>query len=131
MLSVSPEGFAEEFAIHDYEGFEGVQVSEYSEIVEVHELACFIVEHGKLGAGVLEYYGGDLEEAREALSDRYCGCYSSLADYAQSIIEETPEVPDHLARYIDYERMGRDMEPGGDVLAIETGFKEVRIFWPD
>jgi len=31
--------------------------------------------------------------------------------------------------YIDYERMGRDVELGGDIFTIETGYQEVHIFW--
>jgi len=59
----------------------------------------------------------------------YCGCYASLADYAEELTEETTQIPEHLALYIDYEKMGRDMELGGDVFTIETGYQEVHIFW--
>jgi len=45
MLANSPEGFAEEYAIHDYEGFEGYQLSEYEGIKSVHEIASFIEDH--------------------------------------------------------------------------------------
>ena len=31
--------------------------------------------------------------------------------------------------YIDYERMGRDMEMNGDIYAIETTYDEVHIFY--
>ncbi|MBN4078634.1 antirestriction protein ArdA [Gammaproteobacteria bacterium AH-315-C21] len=30
--------------------------------------------------------------------------------------------------YIDYERMGRDMEMSGDIFTVETGYKQVHIF---
>jgi hypothetical protein len=46
----SPVEGAEEFAIHDYEGFEGVSISEYAGIDSVARIAVFIAEHGKLGA---------------------------------------------------------------------------------
>ncbi len=36
MLSESPEGFAEGYAIHDYKGFGGYSVSEYEGIQPVH-----------------------------------------------------------------------------------------------
>lgn len=42
--------------------------------------------------------------------------------------EVTTQIPENLKYYIDYERMGRDLEIN-DVLAIETGFEEVHIFW--
>ena len=44
MLAESPEDFAEEYAIHDYEGFGGYSVSEYEDIQSVHEVTCFIEE---------------------------------------------------------------------------------------
>nr|WP_281182444.1 antirestriction protein ArdA [Alteromonas confluentis] len=66
---------------------------------------------------------------KKAIEENYCGCYASLADYAEELTEETTQIPEHLAFYIDYEKMGRDMELGGDVSTIETGYQEVYIFW--
>jgi antirestriction protein ArdA len=40
MLASSPEGFAEEYAIHDYEGFDGYSLGEYEGIEAAHEIAC-------------------------------------------------------------------------------------------
>ncbi len=129
MLDASPEGFAEEWAIHDYEGFEGLGICEYEGLESVHEKAQFIESHGKLGALVADHWCGDLEEAARALEENYAGEHTSLVDYAQDLTEETGDVPQHLANYIDYERMGRDMELGGDVYTLETGFEEVHVFW--
>ncbi|PQA89218.1 antirestriction protein ArdA [Hyphococcus luteus] len=42
--------------------------------------------------------------------------------------EETTKTPKNLQYYIDYERMGRDLEMN-DVLAVETGFEVVHVFW--
>lgn len=127
MLATSPIPGAEEHAIHDYEGFEGASVSEYAGIAEVAELAAFIEEHGAIAGKLVEYFG-DLEEAKAALEDRYCGVHSSVADFAQQITEETTTIPANLQYYIDWERMGRDLTMS-DILAIETGFEEVHIFW--
>lgn len=52
-----------------------------------------------------------------------------MADYAQELTEDTGNIPSHLEMYIDYERMGRDMELGGDIFTIETGYQEVQLFW--
>ncbi|ADM09240.1 putative antirestriction protein [Parvularcula bermudensis HTCC2503] len=127
MLASSPIPDAEEYAIHDYEGFEGARIEEYSGVDHVAEIAAFIDEHGEIAGKLMEYFC-DLEDAREAIEDRYCGSYISLADYAQEITEQTMEVPQSLQFYIDYEAMGRDLEIN-DVLAIETGFEVVHIFW--
>ncbi len=67
MLSESPEGFAEEYAIHDYEGFGGYSVSEYEGIQTLHEIACFIEEHPDLAGELLSHFGGHLEDAQKAM----------------------------------------------------------------
>ena len=127
MLKASPIENAEKFAIHDYEGFEGVSISEYSGIEEVAELAEFIEEHGTLGGELIVHFN-DLDHARETIEGHYHGEYSSLADFAQELTEETTQIPDNLEYYIDYEAMARDLEIN-DVLAIETSHNEVHVFW--
>ena len=127
MLKASPIAGAEEFAIYDYEGFEDARIEEYQSIDSVAEVAEFIREHRKLGGKLLEYFG-DLDDARTAMEEEYRGEYSSLADFAQELTEETTEIPENLQYYIDYERMGRDLEIN-DVLTVEMGLEVVLIFW--
>lgn len=127
MLKASPIPNAEEWAIHDYEGFHGIILSEWESFEQVHAIASFVEEYGELGAELYSY-SNDLEEAREALCDRYVGSHSSLADFAQDLTEDTTTIPKNLAFYIDYYRMARDMEMSGDIFAIETAH-EVHIFW--
>jgi len=127
MLAASPVSGAEEHAIHDYEGFEGVSIREYESVQHVADLAAFIEEHGAIAGKLVEYFN-DLEEAREALEDHYCGVYASVADFAQEITGGTTKIPESLQYYIDWERMGRDMALC-DILAIEKGLGEVHIFW--
>ncbi len=130
MLKASPVADeTEEYAIHDFEGFGSYSVSEYSGIEELHEVACFIEEYPEIGSEFLAHLGDDLEEARKAIEENYSGCYSSLADFAQELTESTSEVPTHLEFYIDYDRMGRDMEMSGDIFTIETAHDEVHVFW--
>ena len=101
MLFASPiEEDAEEWAIHDYEGFEGAEVGEYYSFASVVELADYIRERGELGAQVLNYYGGNIEDAK-ARFDEYAGEYDSLADYAEELTEQSGEtIPERLAPYI-------------------------------
>lgn len=129
MLAQSPEEFAEEYAIHDYEGFGGYSLGEYEGIETAHEIACFIEEYPGLSGELLNHFGGDLDEAKTAIEDNYSGCYKSLADYAQELTGETTQIPETLAYYIDYERMGRDMELSGDIYTIKTGYEELHVFW--
>lgn len=129
MLKASPEEFAEEYAIHDYEGFGGYGLGEYEGIEATHEIACFIEEYPEIGGELLSHFGGSLEDAKKAAEENYSGCYSSLADYAQELTEQTSQIPENLAYYIDYERMGRDMEMSGDIYTIETAHDELHVFW--
>lgn len=129
MLASSPIPNAEEYAIHDYEGFKGYTISEYEGIEATHELACFIEEHGEIAGELLNHCCGELEEARKLIEEQYTGCYSSLADYTQELTESATDIPDQIQYYIDYERMGKDMDMSGDIFTIETAHDEVHIFW--
>ena len=127
MLKASPIEEAEEWAIHDYEGFEGASLSEYASFEHVAALAEFIEEHEKLGGELIEHYGGNLKDAKTAL-EHYHGEHESLEDYARSLTEDTSKIPENLALYIDYARMGRDWEMSGDIITIETAYNEIHIF---
>ena len=129
ILASSPEAGAEEWAIHDYEGFGAVRISEWESMELLADMAALISEHNELGVAALAHFCGDIQEARSALEDNYCGQYRSLADFAQEITEETTSIPQNLAYYIDYSAMARDMEMNGDVFTIETGFEAVHVFW--
>ena len=128
MLAASPVAGAEEWAIHDYEGFAEIRIEEYTGFDRVSALALFIEAHGEVGAALLDYYSGDLDEAREAMRDRYMGSHASLADYAQDQTEETTSIPDALRYYIDYQAMARDAEMSGDLFTVSTAWDVVHVF---
>jgi len=128
MLADSPIHHAEEFAIHDTQGFGHGLVNEYDSLERIAELAGFLQEHGLVGLLVLSHVSGNLEEAREMM-ERYAGTHASAAEYARELTEETSEIPAHLENYIDYESIARDMELSGDIDVIEVGYEEVHIFW--
>lgn len=117
-LQASPMPSAEEWAIHDYEGFGSVRLSEWEAIERVAQLAEFIAEHSELGCALLARYDGKLDAARDTLADYYIGCYQSLADYVQETLEETTNIPSHLVNYIDYEAMAHDILLNGDVFIV-------------
>lgn len=126
MLEGSPIVGAEEYAIHDHEGFCGYSVGEFDAIEDLQEVAILLSEFTEFGGALLNLVS-NLEEARKIAEDGYCGRYDSLAHYAQELTEESGDVPDHLAPYIDYESMGRDMELNGDLIVIEIGFEKIHI----
>ena len=127
MLDASPVAGAEEWAIHDYEGFGGIHLSENEGIDRVAEIAGFLAEHASLGVALVDHYH-DIEQARVALEDRYYGSYSSLADYMQEVTECCTEVPEPLRYYIDWQAMARDAEMNGDLFTVQITHDEVHVF---
>ncbi|MBV8036218.1 MAG: antirestriction protein ArdA [Pelomonas sp.] len=117
MLARSPVPDAEEYAIHDFEGFGSYRVHEYAGIEEVQAVAAFLEEFPAFGAALLDQVG-DMDEARETATERYCGCFRSLAEHAQQLTEEATEIP-----------LALTMELSGDVLVVESAWDEVHIFW--
>jgi antirestriction protein len=89
MLSTSREPVAEEYAIHDYEGFTPYQLGEYTPLTEVSAIACGAVEHGPAFlhyALVLD--PGDRRERLPMFDDRYRGHWETFSQYAQSYLDD-------------------------------------------
>jgi antirestriction protein len=129
MLTASPEPDAEEWAIHDHEGFEGIGPAEYASFETVCDLADFIAEHGQLGARLYRNCGDDLEQARAAFED-YAGKYRSAADFAEELHRDLgTSVPECLSDYIDWLALARDMAMGGEIMVFQTEFDAVHVFW--
>ena len=128
MLAGSPEPIAEEWRLHDHEGFGGIHLSEWASFEEVHQIVLLIEEHGALGAELLSHWNNDVDEVRRLFDDGfYLGAFDSVAAYAQEITEETTEIPDHLRYCVDYASTARDMELNGDIFTVDLGH-EVHIF---
>ena len=129
MLARSPINGAEEYAIHDYEGFEGVTIHEYAGIDKVARMGAFIAEHGALGAGLLAEFSEDIDQAETALQDCYHGQFASLADFMEDLTAESGvTIPDGLRYYIDWKAMARDAEMNGEFFTVETAHEEVHVF---
>src|SRR6202012_2439559 len=126
ILAKSPIENAEEFAIHDYDGFDNVSLSEHESIETVVELAFFITEHGELGAALLGDYS--VEEAGRLLQENYYGAYESEVDFAYEVIEEyySNALPENLMFYFDYVAFTRDLFIN-DYFSIEASHK-VHVF---
>lgn len=134
LLARSPEPIAEEWAIHDYENFGGLRLSEFEDLERVAEVARLIVEHGPVFAQLVNHFGGlcGIDEARQSMEEGYWGAFDRLADYAQELIEdcyasELKRLPDFICYRIDYEGIGDDLELGGDIVTIACGGK-VHVF---
>ncbi len=127
---VTPPEVAEEYAIHDYEGFHGYELDEYEALETVVSVATFIAEHGELGAELVNM-SDDVDDARHSLEERYAGSGESLTAWAETYAEDTgqlDEIPERWHPYIDFERYSRDLELGGDINVLDVG-GEVHVFW--
>ena len=130
VLKESPIPHAEEYAIHDYEGFYGVvSIREYESLSTVTELARFIEEYGELGALLLDFCSNEVDTARRTLEEDYRGSYRSLSEFAEELTEETTTIPDAIRYYIDYDHMASDMELSGDIFSLETRDHLIHVFW--
>lgn len=116
MLARSPlqgtiYGPAEEWAIHDYEGFGEIRLSEWESFERVAELAEAIEEHGEAFFAYLSAFGDDAEV--DEFEDYYRGEYDSPEDYAAEWHEMVGDVPDRLMNFIDWKAVARDMDCEG------------------
>jgi antirestriction protein len=110
ILQESPEPLAEEYAIHDYEGFGKIRSEEYTPLSEVSRLALLIEEHGEAFAAYAAHV--DTESAtEESFLDAYRGHWDSEVAYAMDLFDElyAHEVPEHLRSYIDYGGFAQDL----------------------
>jgi antirestriction protein len=126
MLAASSEPCAEEWAIHDYEGFGPVELSEYETLERVSLLATGITEHG-LGFAAWAATAGTDPAALVLFEEAYRGHWDSLTAYAEELLDDLgasevlEQVPDWLQPYmqLDVEGFARDLRLGGDVQTVE------------
>lgn len=109
MLKSSPVPHAEDFIIHDYRGFDDIDIDEYESLETIVEYAGYVTEESELEIAVLAYTNGNIEDARHLLSKCYRGAYESKEVFAELFAEDTIDIPQHLVRYIDYEKVARDL----------------------
>jgi antirestriction protein len=135
MLAASLEPGAEEWAIHDYEGFGQFNLSEYESLQHVSTVARGIAEHGRAFAAWAAQRGSD-DDLADSFDQAYLGRFDSLAAYAEHLAEDLgwerdlDSLPSGLAPYVrfDAEAFGRDLEYGGDVFTADDGEGGVHVF---
>ncbi len=133
MLAASECEPAEEWAIHDYEGFGSLEIREYEDFKNVAIAGAFVEEHGAVGAAWLsnQGYGEPREDMEENFQEQYAGEWPSLEAFAENLLEETGElnsIPENLRNYFDFESYGRDLELGGDVYTLKVD-GQTHVFW--
>jgi len=130
ILSYSPEDNAEEWAIHDHQGFQGVSIGEYEDLEKLSEIAQAIAQHGRAFAIFCQHHGD--EATVDKFLDRYRGCHASEEDF----VEQQWEEDGTLSRlkeiginpsYINWEQLARDWFID-DFFSAEESFGEIYVF---
>lgn len=114
MLAASPtvaaypiDGPAEEYAVHDYDGFGPLtgQLGEYADLGRLHAVARLIAEHGEPFVLWMAHDNRDHIDSDD-LGDRYLDEYRGTADteedYAQQFADDIGAVPDDLPWPLDH-----------------------------
>ncbi len=107
-------GSNEEWAIHDYEL--PFNVSEYADLEEINDLAKQFdnmdEQEIKKVNYLINYQGEDMKKALDHHEDVYLYENMDYKDLAYEQVDEGlfGEVPEHLANYLDYDAIARDLE---------------------
>lgn len=137
MLRSSPTALrfgqvAEEWAIHDYEGFGDLRLGEYEPLSKIAMLAGGIQKHGLAFSAWVAHVGEQSADLIEQFEDRFQGRWESREAYSEDMLDELganrflDEAPQWLQGYLTLDVAGfaRDLELGGDIVAIEANDEE-------
>jgi antirestriction protein len=135
MLAESPEPGAEEWAIHDYEGFGPLRLREYESLDLVSEIAQGIAEHGEAFAAFVELAERDPDRF-PFFEDLYKGKWESRVHYAEALLQELG-ADDELARLPEWlrnnvmvhvEGFADELEANGSVMTMDASDGGVYVF---
>lgn len=136
MLARSPSPGAEEWAIHDYEGFGPLRLDEFESLAAVATIAKGIDEHGPAFAAWAAHVGTD-SEALDEFEDAYMGEWESAVAFAEEMLDDMGHideimrnVPEHLAPYvqIDYRGFVSDLVRNGELATLEKPDGGIYVF---
>jgi antirestriction protein len=137
MLTASPDLGAEEWAIHDYEGFGAARIDENESVKTVSALAQGIAEHGPAFAALAGHVRTDsLAAEPERFEQSFLGEWSSLEAFVEEMAadfgleQELDKLPGSVRAYVnvDYASLARDVE--ADLIVIEHA-RGVWVFDPN
>jgi len=140
MLTGSTMPGAEEFAIHDYEGFGPLRLSEYESLETVALIARGIAEHGPAFAHWAALVGTNEPDVLAEFEDHYEGHAESVEAYAEQLLDDmgfgnnfdlAGELPASLQPYVrfDVEGFARGLDLSGDIMTSE-GDGGIYVFRP-
>lgn len=128
MLAGSPAPDAEEYAIHDYDGFPNM--GEYPSIDEVARMAALFEEFDHIDAddlrAIMDNWHGDVTETADNLRDNFAGIFDTFREYADDAADEmlaAHGIKDDsiAARYFDYDAWARDLALEMTVIDCPSG----------
>jgi antirestriction protein len=136
MLAASPTPRAEEWAIHDYEGFGTLRLTEFQSAETISALARGIALHGPAYAAWASQVDHHNAEELDRFADCYLGRWKSVETYAASLVDDLgvesaiQQAAGSLASYVrvDTEALARDMELGGDIWTVPDENGGVYLF---
>jgi antirestriction protein len=126
---------AEEWAIHDYQGFGTLRVYEHEDLGWISRVAKGIAEHGLAFAAYADVM--EDEELLVGFEDDYLGHYDDLHVYVEQLINDLgydrildENLPASIRPYvkIDITATARDLELGGDLHVLPASGGGVWIF---
>lgn len=139
LLRSSPFDDAEEWAIHDYEGFGGLALGEHEPLERIARLGRNIFELGFpyalwVASGVTD------DESARSFEDHYRGSWPSAEDYAEDVLNDLGVeqainacIPGHLKSYVRVDSAGlaRDLKLSGDIWTAEDPSGGVHVYGTD
>jgi antirestriction protein len=133
MLTASPEPGAEEWAIHDFEGFGALRLSEYESLERVAAIAAGVAQHGEAFTAWLSYDQDRDPVDTSAFEDAYRGEWDSLRAYAEGYADaiglyDAAEKSGSPYVVVDIDMLTRDLDIG--LYAVESKHGTVHVFDP-
>lgn len=151
ILASSPVPGAEEWAIHDYEGFGGLssELGEYPDLADVAKIGALIEEHGEAVALAIDALEPDLDDVDEDwFFAHYRGVHSDEGEFAYENVKEigwsnvpgrvwpspyaSPEqgldIFEELSSYIDWESIARELFQHGNYESRRASEGGIHVF---
>lgn len=134
MLAQSPEPIAEEWAIHDHEGFGPLRLSEWESIDTISRLGRGITENGPAYAHWAACIGTSDEEGLGQFENHYLGHWPTLTDYTEQLADDLgleqalDQLDESIRRYvrIDYDAIAADLTVD---CYLSEGDGGMYVFW--
>jgi antirestriction protein len=134
-LTVATGERAEEWAVHDYDGFGSLRLDEHEGLGWISRVARGIAEHGRAFAAYADVM--QQEELLDGFDTDYLGHYDSLHAYIEQLVNDLgydrildENLPASIRPYvkIDVAATADDLRLGGDLHALPASDGGVWIF---